>query len=181
MNSTLPDVDNLKNWILVYIVGYVVAKLSPTMKCSFCGPALEDSLDDPLNPVLARIIRLKDRGGLKNPSRSTFQIVLRAEEVFMSEIANNNKMPNTQNLFTYLPMKVFRLLNVNQLFPTLKEHVLEQNSSSVEDIHHIKLTKMIIFRYLKVRCLSYCNVINRRRNGTSSRNRNLKSTHFRNE
>lgn len=170
--------NNLKCRILAYIAGYVVAKLLPTLKCKFCGPELEDSINDPLDQAVARLIRLKDKGGLKYPSKSTYSIIAACDKVFVSEIATKNKMPTTANILTFLSMKVLRLLNVSELFPT--DHILEQNPG-VEEIHSVKLTKMIILRFLKVRCLSYCNVINRRRDETSSRNRNLKTTHLRHE
>ena len=173
-------VDNLRNRILAYIGGYVVAKLLPTLKCQSCCSALENSSEDPIDPAVARLIRLKDKGGLKYPSKSTYKIIMMSEKVFLSEIANQKKIPNTPNILTYLSVKVLRLLNLDDLFPTLKVHVLEHNPA-VDEIEHVKLTKMIILRFLKVRCLSYCNVVNRKRVGTSSRNRNLKTTHFRNE
>ena len=181
--TSLPDVavGNIKHRILAYIAGYVVSRLLRNMKCSSCRPALEDSLDDPLEQSVGRLIRLKDRGGLKKPSGSTYKIILRVQEVFLSEIAGKTNLPNTPNLLTYLTLKVLRLLDVNLLFPSLSRHVLEQNPA-IEEMHHIKVAKMLVFRFLKVRSLSYCDVLNRRQQqGTSSRNKNLKSTHFRNE
>lgn len=134
------NIDDMKNRLVAYIGGYVVSKLSPTLKCNYCGPAFEDSVEDPLDPSVSKFLRLKDRGGLKHPSGSTYRIVAKAEEVFMTEIAAKKKLPDTPNLLTHLSMKVLRLLDVSKLFPTLTEHVLEQNPA-IEEIHHIKLTK----------------------------------------
>ena len=68
-----------------------------------------------------------------------------------------------------------------KLFPTLDKHALEQNPA-VENVHSVVLVKKIGSRYLKVRCLTYCQVYKRqqRAQNVSTRNRILKTTHFRN-
>ncbi len=69
------NIDDMKNRMVAYIGGYVLSKFSPSLKCNYCGPALEDSVEDPLDPSVSKFLRLKDRGGLKHPSGSTCRIV----------------------------------------------------------------------------------------------------------
>jgi hypothetical protein len=52
---------DFKNRILGYIAGYVCLKLSPRIQCSRCKKALENSVDDPLDPKLAQLINQKNR------------------------------------------------------------------------------------------------------------------------
>lgn len=47
--------------VLGYIAGYVCLKLSPRIQCSKCKKALENSVDDPLDPKLAQLINQKNR------------------------------------------------------------------------------------------------------------------------
>ena len=131
--------------------------------------------------MFASLIRLKSNGALIEPSSSVFKIVLKAEEIFKREIIFRNTASNTPNLITVLSMMVMRLLDVTSLFPTLNKHVLDQNPV-MEDMHSVTLVKAVVFWYLKVRCMSYCKVFTSQQKETqSSRNRNLKVTHFRNE
>jgi hypothetical protein len=172
---------NFKKRTLAYISGYVVLKVSRHITCCPCRDALVNSAADPLDPVFASLIRRKSNGALVEPSNSVFQIVLKAEEVFKREIIWKNTASNTANVITALSLKVMRLLDVTSLFPTLNSHVLQQNPA-MEEMHSITLVKVIVFRYLKVRCLSYCKVYTSQHKKTqSSRNRNLKVTHFCNE
>ena len=50
---------DFKNRILGYIAGYLCLKLSPRIQCSKCKKALENSVDDPLDPKLAQLINQK--------------------------------------------------------------------------------------------------------------------------
>lgn len=160
--------------------GYVVSRILKQIQCKECKLAVEDSVEDSLDPEIGRLIRLKDRGGLKTPSNSTFQVIVKAEGIFLNEVARKKSLPDTPNLLSYITSKVLRVLDVGKLFPTLNEHSLDLNPA-IEEMHHVSLCKLIVFRFLKVRCLAHCNVINRRANSISSRNKNLKATHFRNQ
>ncbi len=78
-----------------------------------------------------------------------------------------------------MALKVIRLLEMEKLFPTLSEHALQQNPA-LEDVHSVALVKKIVARYLKMRCLSYSQTYNRQQSAenVSTRNRNIKTTHF---
>ncbi len=120
---------------------------------------------------------MKNKGGLYTPSRSTFEIVLQAEKVYLTEIGEN-KLPSTPNLFHHLTQKVLRLVDVHSLFPTLSDHLLEQNPVA-EEVHNITLVKLVAYRYLKIRCLNYTNVYNQRLSATTStRNKTQKIRQF---
>lgn len=172
-----PTLLNFKKRILAYIAGYVVAKLGPSITCTTCYNSLLDSEDDKLDPAIARLIQLKNRGGLKVPSRSTYQLIEKAEEVFMANVVGKVLRSN-DNLITCLTAKVLRLIDVGRLFPTLRNHLLEQNPA-LQEVHNTGLVKAVLLRYLKVRCLSYCNVVNKKMQPVpSSRNQRLKLLHY---
>ena len=120
------------------------------------------------------MIQLKTNGALLSPAKSTFEIIIKAEEVFLTEVIGKNKPPVIENINDYLSLKVIRLLEMAKLFPTLDKHALEQNPA-LENVHSVVLVKKIVSRYLKVRCLTYCHVYNRqqRAQNVSTRNCNL--------
>lgn len=71
---------DFKKRYLCYIAGYVCHKMKVT--CGVCQAALLDSPEDPLEKQFARLIQMKNRGGLKTPSKRVFQIVQKAETFF---------------------------------------------------------------------------------------------------
>ncbi len=148
---------NFKKRCLCYIAGYVCRRL--VVKCGTCYSAILDSKEDPLDPKFSRLIRLKDRtGALKTPSKSVFDIILRCESIF-ENIIKLNKLPSTENIMNHFAMKVLRTVDINCLFPSLSNHLLEQNPLA-EEVQNIYLVKLIAHRYFKVRCLSYTKVLN---------------------
>lgn len=58
--------------------------------CKVCCTALEDSPSDPLDPITARFIMLKNNGKLKTPSRSTFEVVEKAEDILKFHVASKS-------------------------------------------------------------------------------------------
>ena len=86
-------------------------------------------------------------------------------------------LPKTVNLIHYLTMKTIRIIDVVKLFPGLNDHLLNQ-SPTCDENHVMSITKLVIGRYFKVRCLSYVKLINQRHNPeTSKRNELLKLLH----
>ncbi|KZS10319.1 Uncharacterized protein APZ42_025238 [Daphnia magna] len=59
-------------------------------------------------------------GNLKIPSRSSFEMVLKAEHIFQLTVVNQSPPPTSNNLIAYLSNKVINLIDVKKLFPTLQ-------------------------------------------------------------
>lgn len=182
--STSPEealLENFKKRIVAYISGYVVSKVYQNVGCKTCQAALFDSPLDPIDSQFSRLVLLRSNGSLKIPSNSRFKVILKAEEVFRRDVVGQNTLSKNDNLITLLSNKVVRLLDLSSFFPTSESHILDQNPA-MEQIHNVSLVKIIVFRYLKVRCLSYCKVFTSNiKTSTSSRNQSLKLTHFRHE
>jgi hypothetical protein len=133
-----------------------------------------------LYPNITRLIRRKSNGKLVVPSKSTLNIVLHAEALFLTE-GQNGLLPRTNNLIANLNSRVLREVHIQDLFPSLANHTLQQNPA-LEEMHAVTIVRLIIYRYMKVHCLSYCNVINQQRKYTTfSRNKITKSIQFRRE
>ena len=88
-----PVLDNFKRRVLCFIGGYIVKKLLPHVTCKECKAALVNNVEDPLDTADERLIQLKTNGALLSPAKSTFEIIIKAEEVFQTEVIGKNKPP----------------------------------------------------------------------------------------
>ena len=138
-----PVLDNFKRRVLCYIGGYIVKKLLPHVTCKECKAALVNNVEDPLDTADERLIQLKTNGALLSPAKSTFEIIIKAEEVFLTEVIGKNKSPVIENINDYLSLKVIRLLEMAKLFPTLEQHALQQNPA-LENVHSVWLQKLFL-------------------------------------
>jgi len=94
------------------------------------------------------------------------------------ESRSGNKLPKTKNLFVYLSMKVMCIIDVRNLFSSLHQHALDTTPVNAE-IHSVSLVKLLVFRFFKVRCLSYLKLLNSKNTEeTSIRNSVLKQFQF---
>jgi hypothetical protein len=197
VESEHSSMKNFKKRVLAYMAGYVSLKLTKRVLCGPCKLALESSPADRLDPSVAGLLNRKNRkqlhdssnehfiqlckDGLVIPSNSVYEVVVKAEAIFQIKVAKLTVLPQTENLIPMLVPHVTRLLSFEKLFPTLNNHVLNQNSRS-EEPHNLALCKLVITRYLEVRCKSYCKVVNEGfRAQPSTRNRNLKLSHNKHE
>lgn len=154
--------ENFKKRIVAHIAGYLVFKVHKNVGCKICETALFNSPLDEISPQHSRLIFLKSNGSLKIPSNSAFQVMLKAEEVFRRDVVGeNNSLSKSENLITLLSSKVVRLLDLPSLFPTLKNHILEQNPA-LEEIHNVSLVKKLFSVTLKcdVSLIAKCSIAN---------------------
>ena len=166
---------------MAYLAGYVVLKIEKRLSCSPCANALHHSDTDPLSPHIVSALKLRTRSLGKSvtfASQSMFKVIVVADRIFEKEIEWGNKLPNTKNLFLYLSMKVMRIIDVRNLFPSLHQHALDTTPVNAE-IHTVSLVKLLVFRFFKVRCLSYLKLLNSKNTEeTSIRNSILKQIQF---
>ena len=172
--------EEFKKFCIAYMSGYVVQKIEKLVKCGDCVLASRNNENDALNCDIVR--NLSRRQNTQNklityPSNSVYQLILIAERIFEHEINWQCSLPKTVNLIHYLTMKTIRIIDVVKLFPGLNDHLLNQ-SPTCDENHVMSITKLVIGRYFKVRCLSYVKLINQRHNPeTSKRNELLKLLH----
>ena len=70
------------------------------------------------------------------------------------------------------------IIDVRNLFPSLHQHALDTTPVNAE-IHSVSLVKLLVFRFFKVRCLSYLKLLNSKNTEeTSIRNSILKQIQF---
>jgi len=99
--------------------------------------------------------------------------------LFQLTVANAVTPPKTNNLVCYLTNLVLNMLDVNKLFPTLQSFVNESFDPRVMESPHSCLAKVIVARFFKVRCLSYCGRATEALRGqASNRNKRHKLTQF---
>ena len=172
--------EQFKKFCIAYTAGYIVQKIEKLVKCGSCAPALRNNDIDPLNSYI--VINLSRREKTKNklvtyPSHSVYQLVVNAERGFEHEVDWQPTLPNRHNLIDYLTHKTIRNTDVAKLFPGLGDHSLNV-SPTCEEMHVMSISKLVIGRYLKIRCLSYVKLVNQRHNPeTSQRNELLKLLH----
>lgn len=169
--------DEFKNGCLAYLAGYVTWKIHDRVKCLPCQKALFNSQEDELHPKAMEVLQKKSKW-ITIPSNSVFRVVRAADQVFERMVLAQPKLPVTPKLIPSLVRQVARNIDVGRLFPSLDDHVLEQNPAN-EEMHSMTLFKLIAERYLHVRCLSYTKLFNQNLlSETSQRNSLLKKVQF---
>ena len=161
--------DKFRQVCLAYLAIYVVLKIETCVLFPVCKCHIVSALK----------LRTRSLGkSVTFASQSTFKVIVAADRIFEKEIEWGNKLPNTKNLFLYLSMKVMRIIDVRNLFPSLHQHALETTPVNAE-IHSVSLVKLLVFRFFKVRCLSYLKLLNSKNTEeTSIRNSILKQIQF---
>ena len=189
-NEESPVVESVKKGILAYLAGYVVDQtyhVSSFVKCcDTCKVSLVANHLDPLNEEEVQLLKIKNRlgnnGGLIFPSKSVTTLVSIAQNVFENEIVVPMKhgIPLRQcNLFEHLTSSALTIIEsqflLENLFPLLNVYDLPKRFD-----HKLSLARTIVYRYVKLRTLSYPHVFNAK-NKISKRNKLRKTVQFRNE
>lgn len=166
--------DQFTNQCLAYIAGYIVLKIEKLVKCSTRRKSLFNSSDDPLSPDLVNICKLRGTNVLTVPSQSVYTLIHTAENFFHSIVEKSSTFSNQHNVLETLANEILKNVNYSELFPTIARKF------PVETVK--ELVKIIVFRYLKFRFLSFTKVFNQNlSNETSKRNLLNKYTLFMNQ
>lgn len=126
--------------VVIYIAGFVAQHLQKVLKCEECISALIGDRDNFLHSLVTH----KSRGGLTYPSKGVIKICKMAE-IFL-RVSEQENMLRKKNCVFHLTSKVISRCLGLDLFPTLNEHVLVDESN-----HIYHLTKAICSKYLNVR------------------------------
>jgi hypothetical protein len=131
--------------------------------------------DDPLDLSLANVAELRGKRAITIPSQSVFILIQTAEKIFHSFIVQKlDTLSNESNLLEKVGQEILKVINYSTIFPSVNAQF---SSVCVEE-----LVKLIVFRYLKLRFLSFTKVFNQNLSTeTSKRNLLNKYTLFMNE
>ncbi len=163
LNSSLID-DSFRNQCLAFIAGYVVLKIERHFDCNLCRNALYNNPDDPLDQDAAKIANLKRNRVSCLPSNSVYNIVRECESVFQSMLSQGLKSQEC-NIIAVLTNQVLKTINVNEMFPNCLNHFEKCNVNY--------LVKSVVFRFLKVRCLSFLKMFNQNLSDETSKRNQL--------
>ncbi|KAL1513577.1 hypothetical protein ABEB36_002972 [Hypothenemus hampei] len=144
----------LKNYILHYISGYIVRKISNRIKCDSCFKNLVDEkkLEDhtyAYNSEFSKFTDNSNNGGLVSPSKDVVKVVF---------YTNNELLICTNNLRNvYVPnLLQLILLKVKRRF-ALDNNIFSQNTCDDygERPHRLQMIVSIAHKYLQIRLFSY--------------------------
>ena len=160
--------------VLFYIGGFIVSKLVKLLTCPACRNSLVSSC--PASPAKSdhdycgvKSVRYDEvaaasaftlfvnKGGLRIPSKSVFQILVYAEQVFKAYVCKDgNQISNEKNLRSKMILEVCHHFIVDESRQTLfEDHEQGMNESVFEDDHRVKLIKYTADKYFTLRLFTY--------------------------
>jgi len=98
LNSTNSDLNEAKNNILYYILGYIVRKMINILNCGSCIQNLFETTFDhsyPHKSTYSRFVDFKNRGGFISGLDRAFKVIIEAEKMFLI-LTNNLKKQCTK-------------------------------------------------------------------------------------
>lgn len=136
---------NFSKEIIIYIAGFVVHKLSSTIKCDKCLKALcSNDKESFFNSLITLKNKEGDKGGLNYPSDDVIIICLQTEKILKS-FNYENRQINT----LFIQSKVLYHFYNSNIFSSLESHSLESNSPLTD--HVTLLIKSISSTYIKLK------------------------------
>jgi hypothetical protein len=190
MFAVLNDLSTVQSNILYYIGGYIIRRLSRELSCASCmellkcdTPPTSLTLDHHYSTPrcsddMARLVMLKDRGGLNYPSKTLFSMLQVAEKVFRA-IATEKKLSSGVTLHRLKTLTLQALVDRDISFPRV-EH--EQPLALGEVSHECTLSSRVLRLFFKLRMHYYgrvytSDIIHQKQ--SSSRNYSSRLTIFR--
>jgi hypothetical protein len=135
-NFTCSVSSSYKHDVIAYICGFIIRKLKQKINCPKCCSALESNIS------FSKLITRKDRGGLIKPSSDMISICKTAEIIFRS---HNICSGNIVLKLIYLTKKQ---LDINTLFPSLNDHILDQDPLNN---HLLQMLNLILKYYFSIK------------------------------
>ncbi|GBO05547.1 DNA transposase THAP9 [Araneus ventricosus] len=136
------------NDIVYYIAGFIVKKLSVSLKCSSCISALY-----PENiPTSLSLVSYKSEGKRIHPSNDVFSICKECEIVFRQHIIKNES-ENSKLIIMRKAPEVLNRIQSRSYFSILNQHQFDTEPTKNHLVH---LMRCVIFQYFKVRLSYYC-------------------------
>lgn len=148
---------------VAYVAGFVVKKLKKLIKCTECVDACLAEYAG-AHPTASRLCFMKQRGGLIVPSKDVVDICVEAERQLSIQLQEKNvtEILRDKQLQLRITHRVMRNLNMNLLFPSLREHgqLQYRTSFSIDDDHMQLLIRKIIYEYVKIKKFHTCRNFN---------------------
>ena len=147
--------------ILYYIAGYIIRKISADISCADCilllrcdmpaSRTLDHGYSIGCNHNMARLVTLKDRGGLLYPTEELFNIIKVAEKLFRT-VATKQRLNTSVTLLRLRTAAFQALCEKGITFPSI-EH--EQPLAVGETSHECALTLKVLNLFFKLRMHYY--------------------------
>jgi len=127
------------NDVIEYISGFVVRKIIKKMSCSICVMAMIEKHVE----VGLELIQVKNRGGLMKPSYDIIVLCKAAEQVFKTHQHQLSTIKD--NPINYLIIKATSKIQINNMFKSLSDHILNQSPLNNHLLQIIHLTLKTYF------------------------------------
>jgi hypothetical protein len=173
--ETLPVLSNVAENICTYIVGYVVRKLLPRLRCDECRSLLVTSEATAHNTAF---LRIKNNGGLMVPSAAVIQVVEHSERRLRKMINQTNPANSLRKVGLQLEMSALSDLRPSVVFGDSRHGIA--TADGVED-HCSSLIRQIVRYYLTIRKYRLLKSWNLNQRGTTIRQKLTKLVLFRNQ
>lgn len=147
-------ITKLNDYILYYLSGYIVKKLS-NIDCYSCAENLRAPKNDhnynKKSDTFTRFLDFSNRGGLMKPSNSVFKLCIEAEKEL--DIATDGF---TELFLKNLDLRVItKVKNKFTLDQTIFPNLNCENVYLTDMPHKIRLIVAIVSRYINIRLYSY--------------------------
>jgi len=154
LNSTNSDLNEAKNNILYYILGYIVRKIINILDCESSIQNLFEVTSDHSyahKSTYSLFVDFKNRGGLISGSDSAFKVIIEAEKMFLI-LTNNLKKLNVQNLDILIIHHCIKKFSMDE---TIFLYLNCENITLTDKPHKIVLITVLTKQFLTLRFKSY--------------------------
>ena len=136
---------------VAYIAGFVVRKVERRLNCGECVSVLLDSEDDPLDDDVRRLITLRNKGGLKIPSKSVHTVCKLTEQEIKLCLSKDLalKSLSSSRPKRHIKSRVMRRLVGTDIFSSIQGHLLTEEVG--EENHYTNLISILIECYVDVK------------------------------
>jgi DNA transposase THAP9 len=176
MRDCLPALSHYVDNVCVYIAGFVVRRLLPTVKCTDCRELLVDC--DGANDSSSAFLCLKDNGGLIKPSADVIRIVKVAEQNVRHLVSSDKPAHSIARLGIKLEHAVLSSAEVCMAFSN-SPHLLD--TADGIDSHVFSLVRLIVRWFLNIRVFHILRNWNISQKGTVVRQTLTKTVLFKNQ
>lgn len=157
---------DLRGNIIYYMAGWVARSVARRTKCVICKENL--FLEKPFNPLLARLVNLKQQGGLCHPARSVYRVIHLTDRALELELLRAGGQPPNEKFFLKrLSNSVFEASTEDRIITNSLSH-----DASFLDQHSPNLIKALAFKYASARMGHLTKQITEQIKGASSNQRN---------
>ena len=136
--------------VVGYIAGFLIYKLSPKLRCNTCKETLKRQSKDIAGSSSSRLIEIKSRGSLCDPSDDVVQVCLNAEKIYRMNRFNKGK---NFNVMEQANLVAYSFMAEEDVFENMQEH---GEGETVLDNHKFVLVRLLAAKYMECRLYNEC-------------------------